>query len=104
MKLMTVKIEKSLPRLYSTDDVPCENKVLLVKYFTPDSDWTWYVAEGNKLEHGDWLFFGRVDGFVSEWGQFRLSDLEEVTGPMGLRVERDRHFTPMISEKTRVMR
>jgi hypothetical protein len=61
MQLMTKEIEKSLPALYSTEKVPTRDKKCVVKYFTPWSNWTWYVVEGSK-EDGDWLFFGLVDG------------------------------------------
>jgi hypothetical protein len=35
-----------------------------------------------------------VDGFEKELGYFNLSELEEVTGPMGLPIERDLYFKP----------
>lgn len=90
MKLITKEIEATLPALYATDG-DSEKKVI-AKFFTPWADWTWYVFEGEKLENGDFEFFGYVDGNFSELGYFRLSELESVTGIGGLKVERDRHF------------
>ena len=39
-------------------------------------------------------FFGLVDGHVNELGYFSLAEIEEVTGPMGLPIERDLYFKP----------
>lgn len=64
-----------------------------MKFFTPDSSWTWYVTEGEAQE-GDFLFFGYVVGHEREWGYFALSELEAVRGPLGLHLERDLHFEP----------
>ena len=65
-------------------------KVALVKYFTPWSNWTWYALE---FDGGD-TFFGYVDGFEREFGYFSLSELYSVHGPGGLRIERDLSFEP----------
>lgn len=90
-KLITKAVEKKLERtpLYSTDGTPTEDKQVLVKFFTPWSNWTWYVFEAERLEGGDWRFFGLVQGHETELGYFHLSELEGLRGPVGLRVERD---------------
>ena len=62
----------------------------LVKFFTPDSNWSFYASEFN----GDDIFFGLVIGFEAEFGYFSLSELESVRGPLGLPIERDLHFDP----------
>ena len=89
MKLMTKEIEKKLPKLYSQGNV--SNPKIIVKFFHPLSDWTWYVWEGERQENGDWLFFGLVDGHEKELGTFLLSQLEEIK-VKGLGVERDKWF------------
>ena len=38
------------------------------------------------------MFFGYVQGDYDEWGCFSLKELEEVEGPMGLKIERDKYF------------
>ena len=60
MKLMTKEIRKSLPPLYSTDGQGDE-VIVRAKYFTPDSNWTWYATEFD----GDDTFFGLVNGFAA---------------------------------------
>ena len=66
-----------------------------VKFFTPDSSWTWYASEFD----GEDTFFGLVSGFEVELGYFSLRKLQEVKGPLGLQIERDIHFEPQILGK-----
>ena len=95
MMLLTKELRRQLPKLYETEDIPTEEKRVIVKFFTPDSSWTWYAVEFD----GDDTFFGLVDGHDREWGYFSLSELEAVRGPLGLKIERDRYFgQPLIKE------
>lgn len=91
MKLLTPEIIKKLPPLYSNEDKYPKDIPIIAKFFTPWSNWTWYVIEGEKQD-SDYVFFGLVEGFEKELGYFTLSELESVTGPAGLRIERDLHF------------
>lgn len=88
MKLLTDEIRATLPPLYSTVNEP--DPIVHVKFFTPWSNWTWYVTEFD----GEDIFFGYVVGFDSELGYFSLSELESIKGPYGLKIERDLYFTP----------
>jgi len=90
MKLLTKEIEKKLPKLYSQENE--KDPKIIVKYFTPWSNWTWFAWEGEKQPNGDWIFFGMVHGLEKEMGYFSLNELESITGPMGLKVERDKWF------------
>jgi hypothetical protein len=67
--------------------------MVYAKFFTPDSNWTWYVTEGSESD-GDFLFFGYVFGLDNEWGYFSLNELQSARGPLGLAIERDIHFEP----------
>jgi len=96
MKLMTKAVEAVMPAIMSTDDISLEEKKVVVKFFTPDSNWTWYVFEGDKQANGDWEFFGMVHGMYKEMGSFMLSELEELRGPLGLKVERDLNIKGMV--------
>jgi len=91
MELLTAELRKCLPPLYSQE----KNKdpVVHIKFFTPDSSWTWYATEGSE-EEGDFVFFGYVIGLEEEWGYFSLAELEAARGPLNLAVERDLYFTP----------
>jgi len=78
-----------LPELYSGEEQGLD-ALAQVKFFTPDSAWTWYTSEFD----GDDTFFGLVVGFEVEIGYFSLSELQEVRGPWGLPIERDLYFEP----------
>ncbi len=88
--LLTKEIIKKLPKLYETEGVEIEDKMIYVKLFTPWTSWTWYIIEFD----GDDQCFGFVKGHDTEFGYFSLSELAQIQGPAGLRVERDRYFTP----------
>lgn len=66
----------------------------VVKLFTPDSGCTWLLTELDPDEPT--IAFGLCDlgmGFP-ELGSVSLTEIESVRGPLGLRIERDRHFCP----------
>jgi hypothetical protein len=87
MKLLTAEIRDALPPLGSTDGQGLDARII-VKFFTPTSNWTWYATEFD----GEDLFFGLVDGLDKGFGYFSLSELQSVRGPFGLGVERDLYF------------
>lgn len=89
--LLPDEIKATLPPLYSQEKV--EDPQVVLKFFTPDSSWSWLVLEGQE-DDGDFRFFGLVDGHEKELGYFVLSELETTTGPMGLPIERDLYFKP----------
>lgn len=102
MKLLTKEIRKNLPPLYSQDN-KCGTAMAHVKFFTPDSNWTWWATGGSPIkdEQGrevDFRFFGIVDGLARELGYFTLKELERIRGPLGLPIERDLHWKPKMLE------
>ena len=78
-----------LPKLYANEQAGNDDPIALLKFFTPDSSWTWYLCE---YQPDDRLAWGLVIGHERELGYFSLEELEEVRGPMGLPIERDLHF------------
>jgi Protein of unknown function (DUF2958) len=90
MKLLTKELIACIPGLYETEEVELEDKIIHAKFFTPWSNWTWYVIEYDGIN----LCFGYVKGLESEFGYFSLKELESINGPFGLKVERDIHFQP----------
>jgi hypothetical protein len=89
MQLLTQAIRRQLPPLYANEDKGTD-ALAIVKFFTPDSSWTWYASEFD----GDDLFFGLAVGVEPELGYFRLSELQSIRGTLGLPVERDKYFEP----------
>lgn len=89
MKLLTDELIKTLPPLYSTENI--KDPLIQCKFFTPDSSWSWYVLEFDKTNE---IFFGYVCGLENELGYFSLEELDSVKGLLGLGVERDTSFKP----------
>lgn len=88
MKLLTKELAKRIPALYTQKRA--KDPIVYVKFFTPWSNWTWYVTEFD----GEDVFFGLVIWFEKEWGYFSLTELESVRGKFGMSIERDRGFKP----------
>lgn len=99
MILLTPELRQQLPPIYSTENLPKEEKRAICKFFTPDSCWTWYALEFDPEEG---IFFGIVEGLETEWGYFSLEDLQSIRGPLRLPVERDMWFEPTPVDKLKV--
>jgi len=104
MKLLTQEIIKKLPAIHSMEETDPSEIPIICKFFTPWAGWTFFVTEGELIldetgeQTGDYLFFGYVVGHYRELGYFVLSELEEINGPFGLKVERDLHFSGTLAE------
>ena len=94
MRLLTKEIRNTLPPLYSQEELGSK-AVVHVKFFTPDSSWTWLATEFDGKD----TFFGLVDGHFKELGYFSLAELESVRGPLGLPIERDLYWKPKTLEE-----
>src|SRR5438045_747844 len=91
--LLDDETRANLPPLYSNEELGLE-ALVQAKFFTPDSNWTWYASEGSPVDEDgyfdtdkekvDYLFFGLVIGFEIELGYFSLSELTGARGPLGL--------------------
>ena len=127
MKLLTKDIEKQLKAQYKKHRVAdrevsyCKTAPVVVKYFTPDANATWYILEGMPLEShpsckpvlindldgrqvSDWVLFGLCDigQGVREWGEVLLSQLVKLRGNFGLPVERDFHYSGTYQDLKRI--
>ena len=98
MQLLTDELREQLPPLYSQENT--KDPIVICKFFTPDSQWTWYALEFD----GEDIFFGYIVGFEAEFGYFSLSELESVRGPWGLPIERDLYFKPAPLSEVRANR
>ena len=99
MKLLTDEIKSALPPLYSTEGDG--DKQIVCKFFNPVGAGTWYVCEGQEQANGDWLLFGLCDlGLgMPEWGYISVDDLESVSLPFGMGIERDLYFSSALSSE-----
>ena len=88
MELMNNEIQKDLPKLYDTENIKTEEKILKVKYISIYSDWEWYLIEYNKDTK---IAFGYVIGHESEWGYFSIKEFQEINDE-NLSIIRDESF------------
>jgi len=98
MKLLPCKIRERLPSLGGQDGKGGK-AVAYAKCFSPDGSFSWFITEGSPVRSKDndvvdYILYGLVDGQFKELGYFRLSELENVNGPMGLPIERDLYWKP----------
>jgi len=110
MKLITKEIAR---KLYAADleflkhqTRSGDDQTVLVKFFTPWANATWYIVTGTPLDSingepckpdnaKDWHLFGFCnlgDDQCAELGYVLLSQLQELKGFAGLKVERDLYF------------
>jgi hypothetical protein len=88
MQLLTKQLRAALPPLYANEHKKPEEVLIVVKFFTPWSGWTWFATEFDGKD----TFFGMVHGPEHEMGYFSLSELQAICGPFGLKVERDMYY------------
>ena len=89
-KLLPLSIIKNIPNLYETENQ--EDPICHIKLFLPSSNWTWYIIELDEADLN--TCYGFVDGLEKELGYFTLSELENLKGMFGIKVELDISFKP----------
>lgn len=67
--------EKHNIELPSINDADAKNNPPIVAKFT-NGDWNWYIIGGDKLNNGDYLLYGLVDGIEMEFGKFTLKEIQ----------------------------
>lgn len=67
----------NIPKLYETEELKSDEKIVKLKFHDIAGTWEWYVVEV-EIENNDILFFGYVNGHYPELGYFRISEFESV--------------------------
>ena len=83
--LMTKEMERTIPPLYSTEKKKPEDVTVHAHYFTPFSNWDWYITEYDGKD----IMFGLVKGHEVELGYISLLELKK----QGANVERDLYWS-----------
>lgn len=108
-QLLPQDVRAQLPPLYAMEHE--KDPLVRVKLFAVFSRWTWYLYEGSPVDEDgimiepdapaerqaeavDFLFYGLVDGEEAELGYVSLREIMSVTGPLGLKIERDQFWKP----------
>lgn len=89
MMLVTKAIRKSLPTLYANEELSSTEIKVPLKLFNPVGRGTWYITE---LDADGDEAFGYCDLGFPELGYVSLNELKALTLPMGMKIERDRHW------------
>lgn len=75
-----------------------------VMYRNPHGRGVWLVTEAKRLKSGDWALFCFCHIFCWEWGDMKLSQLENIKDEIGLErvIFTERH--PTVSELVKKLR
>ena len=79
-----------VPKLYSTENITIENKIIYLHFFIGNCDW--YIAEFD----GDDSFFGYAnlgDSQNAEWGYISFRELIEIN-IQGIEIDNDLYWQP----------
>lgn len=108
-QLLPKDVLAQLPPLYGMENE--KDPLVPIKLFAVFSEWTWYLYEGSPVDEDaimiepdapaerqaeavDYLFFGLVNGEEAELGYVSLREIMSITGPLGLKIERDESWKP----------
>lgn len=102
MRLLTKGIEAALVKA-SGNDSGGDHQPVVVKFFTPDAQCTWFILDGSREPNGDWRLFGLCDLGMGcpELGYVMLSELQAIRGQFRLPVERDISWTGDLAKAKR---
>ena len=98
-ELFPEAVRAALPPLYAQEKLG-ERAIVHVKFFTPDSSWTWYATEFDPTKE---IFFGLVVEHDTELGYFSLEELRSARGLLGLPIERDLCWKPRTLAEVRTL-
>jgi hypothetical protein len=94
MKLMTKEIEKRFAEVGDQSEV--KNPLVIAKFFSPVGGATWFASEYDPETKTCYGYVKDLvpseNGMFDEFGYFSITELESVTLPFGLKIERDLHF------------
>ncbi len=81
----------TMPRLYETENIPTEDKLIYLHFFLGGCDW--FIAEYD----GDDTFFGfailNSDYEMAEWGYISFSELKSIS-IHGIEIDCETDWTP----------
>ena len=88
MELIPQELQKTIPKLYETEDKT--DPIAHIKLFL--DGWSWFITEISIDK--DICFGYVVSPFGSELGYISLEELKGIKGSLGIGVERDSSFKP----------
>jgi hypothetical protein len=83
---------QALPRLYSSEDIPDEDKLIHMHFFLPGYDWYAVTFNGRDSFMGFIVMGGNTAN--AAWSYFSLAELRRIR-LHGVEVERDMEWKPI---------
>jgi hypothetical protein len=75
-------MERKIPKLYETEEVPSEKKVIHQAYAIPSIGFYWLIAELDEKENIAFGFANLNDDIYSEWGYIPVNEIVENGGQL----------------------
>ena len=79
-----------IPRLYETEEIPLEDKIVYRHFFIGGCDWYAVEYDGQDLFFGYAILNNDFDN--AEWGYFSLSELQDIKVGPGVEVDHDLYW------------
>lgn len=70
-------MKDEIPKLYETEDIPAEKKIIYQKWEIPQIGFYWFIAELDKKENLAYGYANLNDDTFAEWGYISLDELIE---------------------------
>jgi len=70
-------MEREIPKLYETEEVPLEKKVIHQVYAIPSIGFYWLIAELDEKENIAFGFANLNNDIFAEWGYISINELLE---------------------------
>ena len=91
MMLITKEIQEAFDKQGYTGEKQTGDIKVICKLFNPIGAGTWYLYE-QESDDIYWGFVNLGDSNFAECGTVSMNELKSLTLPLGLHIERDRHF------------
>ena len=70
-------MRETIPKLYETEKVPFEKKVIYQRYEIRELGFYWLIAELDEREHLAFGYANLNDDFCAEWGYIHIDEILE---------------------------
>lgn len=95
MKIITKEIEKAFAKQGDCSNKQMKDIKIVCKLFNPMGAGTWYLYE-KESEDIYWCFANLGNSQGAECGTVSMSELMSLRLPLGLHIERDMSFEPLL--------
>jgi len=75
-------MERKIPKLYETEEVPLEKKVIHQAYAIPSVGFYWLIAELDEKENIAFGFANLNNDIFAEWGYIPINEIVENGGEL----------------------